>query len=174
MKITILLIQLVLFATINCKAQSQDRILDSLESSFERIARNVKMSCDWEMEGKFKENGHLFFINKEDSTQLEFTFFKAKTLPFYNPKQTDFEITSEYYNWELRETNSLKSINLTQIEQNKDDGFLIFSIKDSSGEIYRLLANKLGITYSIKIFNKEMTVENQLDLLRNLYYLNKD
>ena len=111
---------LLLFASITLMAQNQDRILDSIELSFERIPRSIKMSCNWEMEAKFKENKHLFFINKNDSTQLEFTFFKAATLPIFNPEQTDFQLTSAYSKWISNQTNGVKNLLLTEIGHNKE------------------------------------------------------
>jgi hypothetical protein len=125
------------------------------------------------MEAKRKANGKLKFFD-QDSTGLEFDFFKANSLPFYNASQTDFETTENYYHWKEEKMRNAKSIDIKIVEENKDAGFIIFKVKDESGEFYRILARHEDLVCSIKIFNKVMPLENQLDKLKTLHGINQN
>jgi hypothetical protein len=173
MKHSYLLIISLMFSIVNCCSQNKYTTLVSLESSFESVWKDVKMPCEWEMDSKRKTNGKLTFFDK-DSTGLEFDFFKANSLPFYSPSQTDYETTMEYYDWKSKKKGNTKNIILTKIEENKEVGFVIFKIKDASGEFYRIFARHHDLVCSIKIFNKEIPLENQLDKLKMLHQLNKN
>jgi hypothetical protein len=173
MKLSIILIAAQIFISVNCNSQNKYTTLDGLESSFESVKKDIKMPCQWEMNTKHKTNGKITFFDK-DSTGLEFDFFKASSLPFYTPFQTDFETTKKYYSWKLKSGNYTKDIILSKIEENKEAGFVIFKIKDLSGEFYRIFARHHDFVCSIKIFNKEMPIENQLDKLKMLHDLNKN
>ena len=172
MKISTILILVQFFISVNCNAQNQYKVIDSLESSFERIKRNMAIPCQFEVMFNRRENGRPFFTTK-DSTQLEFDFFKISSLPFFNSKQTNYETTSSYYDWILQRKDTLNSIKLTKIDENKDYGYFVYKIQDASGEFYRLLARAGDILFSIKIFDNKMPMEDQLEKLQILYSLNK-
>ncbi len=172
MRISTLLILVQFFISVNCSAQDQYKVLDSLESSFERVKRDMAIPCQFEVKFNRRENGRPFFTTK-DSTQIEFDFFKISSLPFFNSRQTNYETTSSYYDWISQRKDALNSIRLTKIDENKDHGYFVYKIQDASGEFYRLLAREGEILFSIKIFDNKMSTEDQLDKLQLLYSLNK-
>jgi len=127
MELLMLLIVAYFFISINCCAQNQYQILVSLESSFDRITREMKIPCQFNMEYHRKENGRPFFTNK-DSTRLEFYFFRISSLPFFYFTQTSSETISYYYNWIIQKMDTLKSIQLAKIGVNKKYGYWVFKI----------------------------------------------
>ena len=173
MQLSIILITTFIFFSQNCYSQNKYVTLDSLESSFESVKKDIKMPCQWIMDVKRKANGKITFFDS-DSTALEFDFFKASSLPFYTTSQTDYETTKKYYQWKLKKRLNTMNIVLTKIEENYAAGFVIFKIKDESGEFYRILARHGEFVSSIKIFAKEIPVVNQLSKLRMLHDLNKN
>jgi hypothetical protein len=173
MKISTLLLVVQFFIAVNCSAQGQYKVLDSLESSFEHIKRDMNVPCQFQVTFNRRENGKPFFITN-DSTQLEFDFFKITSLPFFDSTQTNFETTSSYYEWLLQRKNSLKSISFSKIRENKDDGYFVYKIHDASGTFYRLVAREGNILFGIKIFDNKISAEEQLNKLQLLYALNKN
>ncbi|MBN8701275.1 MAG: hypothetical protein J0L54_16830 [Chitinophagales bacterium] len=172
MKQKFLMIACLLLIISKCYSQKTYLTLDSLEASFDTVEHTVAIPCQWVSERKLKENGKPFFIDK-DSTRLEFSFFKANSLPFFRLIQTDFETVTAYYNWKSIEA-KYKDIAFAKVEEDKEKGFAIFKITDASGLYYYLFARNQGVAFSIKIFNKAMPTAAQLDNLRLLYRLNKD
>ena len=172
MKISTLLIAAQFFIAVNCTAQGQYKVLDSLESSFERITRDMRIPCQYEVQFHRRENGKPFFTTN-DSTQLEFAFFKINNLPFFDSTQTNLETTSSYNEWILQRKKSLKRISFTKISENKDDGYFVYKIHDASGTFYRLVAREADILFSIKVFDNKVPVKDQLNKLQLLYALNK-
>ena len=173
MKISTILIFVQFFISVNCRAQNQYNVLDSLESSFERIKQGMKIPCQFEVKFNRRENGKPFFTTK-DSTQFEFDFFKISSIPFFNSKEISSETISSYYNWILKGQDTLKSIRLTKIDKNKDYGYFVYQIQDASGKFYRLLKRNGDTLLSIKIFDNKMSTEDQLGKLQILYSLNKN
>jgi len=158
----------LLWIAFNCKSQNLDR----LESSFETIARSTAIPCQYEMVWKLKPNGKHYFINN-DSTRLEVDWFRTPSLPFYNSHQTNLETITAYYNWNLKEASNSEHFRVEKIEENIEKGFIILRIIDNQEEFYRLLSRNDESVCSIKIFDKNMPVESQLNHLRVLYNLNK-
>ncbi len=173
MKISIVLILFQLFISVNCKAQNQYHLPDSLSSSFERINRDIRIPCQFGVKFSKRENGKPFFTTK-DSAQLEFDFFNFSSVPFYNPKQTILETARSYYGWILQRNDTLKAVKLAKIYENKDYAYLVYNIKDVSGEFYQLIAREGGVLFSIKIFGNKMLRKNQLSKLELLYLFNKN
>ncbi len=158
----------LLWINFNCKSQNLDR----LESAFETIPKNTAIPCQYEMAWKLKPNGKHYFINK-DSTRLEIDWFRTPSLPFYDSQQTNLETVIAYYNWNLKEANNSERFSVEKIEENVEKGFIILKITDTQEEFYRLLSRNDESVCSIKIFDKTMALESQLDHLRVLYDLNR-
>lgn len=174
MKQSFLTITALFFMFSFCHSQNYASSFDRLELSFDTISHTTAIPCEWVMERKVDANGKPYFINK-DSTRLEFSFFKFSSLPFINLTQTNFETANAYYNWVLRKNYSKVSFTIVKIEENKESGFIIFQIMDTSSNMfYYLFGRNQEIVYGIKLFNKEMPIPKQLDNLRLLYRLNKD
>ena len=172
MKMSFYIIVLHLAISLNCIAQDPFISLDSLESSFERIPGQTKIPCEFAMVLDRKVNGKLIFMNK-DSTQLELDCFKIKSLPFFDSKQIVFDANSSYLTWVSARKDILKNLKVTKIEANQNYGYWIFKIADTFGEFYQLLAKEDDVLLSIKIFDRKMSVEEQLSKLTILYELNK-
>jgi len=172
MKISAILILVQFFISANCTAQNEYKVLDSLESSFERIKHDMSIPCQFEVKFNKRENGNPFFIAK-DSFQLEFDFFKISSVPFYNSNQTNFETTSAYYDWVLQRKDAIKNIKIDKVDESKEYGYFVYKVQDNSGKFYRLLAREGDILFSIKIFDNNMSMKDQLDKLQILYSLNK-
>jgi hypothetical protein len=168
----ILITSFILLSKI-CYTQNNYATFDSIESSFESIKKNIQMPCQWEMTSKARNNGKCTFFDK-DSTALEFDFYKTSSIPFYTTTQTDFETTKEFYKWELKKSSKSKKIFFSKVEENKEAGFVIVKVKDSTGDFYRILARHNDLVYSIKIFNKVLPLEKQLEKLKTLHDLNKN
>jgi hypothetical protein len=171
MKYSSFLILSFVISITNCSSQNRYANLDSLESSFESVWKDIKMPCTWGTEAKRKTNGKLAFYDK-DSTMFEFDFFKVNSLPFYLPTQTDFETIKMYFFWKTNQEETTKGIIITKVEENSDSKFIILKIRDSSGEFYRILARHDDVMCSIKIFDQKIPIETQLDKLKLLNKLN--
>ena len=65
-----------------------------------------------------------------------------------------------------------KEISILKIEESAEETFVIFEIKSNTNGFYRLLVTADNITYSIKLYAKGMSIENQLDELKLLCFLN--
>ena len=172
MKHAFLSVSLLIFIAFNSIAQNKYPTLDSLERGFATVWKDIKMPCQWVMTPKRKANGRLIFYDT-DSTGVQVEFFKASSLPFYTSSQTDFETTEQYDSWKEKMRDDKKSIEFTKIEEAEDAGYIIFKISDGSGEFYRLLARHQDLVCSIRIYNKEMPVEEQLEKLKLLHDLNR-
>jgi hypothetical protein len=173
MKLSIILITVFILISDLCYSQGSSITLDSLESEFVSVWKDIKMPCQWKMDSKRNANGKLTFFDK-DSSAIEFDFFKASSLPFYTSIQTDYETTKKYYKWALKKSKKLKNNVFIKVEENKKAGFIIYKIKDASGEFYRIFARHHDFVFSTKIFKSEISVESQLDKLRLLHDLNKN
>ncbi len=173
MKVAIILIFIELLVVSNCSAQNKYNVLDSLESSFERIKHNMAIPCQFEATFNRRENGKPFFTTI-DSSQLEFDFFKVSSIPFFNSKEIIFKTISFYYDWILKGQDTVNSIKLTKFDKNKDYGYFVYQIQDASGKYYRLLEREGDVLLSIKIFDNKMSTEDQLEKLQILYSLNKN
>lgn len=173
MKLYFILIFINFCRIVDCSAQSQGKSLSSIESSLEKIEKNIKIPCQYFVKFHHRENGKSFFTTN-DSCQLEFDFFTTNKLPFFNSNQTSAETITSYINWLRKETDLLKDIRFSKIDENTEDGYCVYKIQDALGEYYRLLAREGNILISIKIIDKKMDVENQLERLQILYALNKD
>ena len=172
MKYAFLLMLSFICLAVDTFAQKGIPTIDSLEYNFERLTKNKMMPCQWVLTLQHRTNGQMRYYDK-DSIALEFEFFKASSLPFYTSSQTDFETTQHYYDWTVKMQENKGSIKLTKLEENNAEGFAIFKIIDLSGEFYRLLARHEEIVYSIKIYNKNTTIDKKLETLILLHQLNK-
>ena len=159
------------FAIITINGYSQDSILDRIESSFERVIHTTAFPCAWSLQRIVKANGQPFFI-RDDSTKYEVEFFKTQSLTFYNPEETNFETSKAFYAWEVNQMENKKEISILKIEESAEETFVIFEIKSNTNGFYRLLVTADNITYSIKLYAKGMSIENQLDELKLLCFLN--
>ncbi len=153
-------------------AQSQLAVLDSLESSFERVVRDTKIPCQYGMDFKRKANGRPYFLNN-DSTRLEFDYFKASSLPFYTSEQKNIETTLGYYDWISQQIDNINNILLQKEPEDSVSDYMIYKITTDSGSFYRLFARNGDIAFSIKIFDPIESREDQLDKLRTLWAINK-
>ncbi len=161
------------FLAVDAKSQIKYPTLDSVEHTFQAIWKDIKMPCSWQMATKRKANGKLIFFDTS-STRFEIEFLKASSLPFYTSLQTDFETTEQYYHWAIRQLDNIETIMLTKLEESEKVGFVILKVRDASGDFYRLLARHHDLVCSIKVYNKEMTIDQQFEKLKLLYELNRD
>jgi hypothetical protein len=168
MKITVYIILISCLFCNNCFSQNSYTSLDSLESIFEVAEENVKMPCRWIMTAKKKPNGKLTFFNA-DSMALEFDFFKAEKLPFFTPVQTEFETVKSYLKWKKALTNNTGNILVSELEEDENECYIIYKVKDTLGEYHRILSRHGSVIYSIKIFDKKQSVESQLANLKLLH-----
>ena len=162
---------------------SQDSTLHRIESPFETVTHSTAFPCTWNLQRIVKNNGaffpsglpsfneHPFFV-RDDSTKYEIEFFKTPSLPFYNPKETNLETSEAFYKWEVNQLKNQKEFSITKLIEGAEDTFIIVKIKGNTNEFYRLLVTSSNITYSIKLYAKGRSVENQLDELKLLCTLN--
>ncbi len=158
---------------VDCAAQSKQNTIANIESSLKKFERHSKIPCAYVVTFNRRDNGSGYFTTK-DSAQLEFDFFKITSLPFFNTSQSSAETISSYYNWLVKEKDFSNDIKLSKIDENTDDSYSIYKIQDGSGDCYRLLGIEGNVLISIKLLDKKMPVENQIERLQTLYLLNKE
>lgn len=161
------------FIILNCTAQGQQNTIANIESSLKKYERHSKIPCAYIVTFDRRDNGRGYFTTK-DSAELEFDFFKIINLPFFNTSQSSAETISSYYNWLVKEKDFSNNIKLSKIDENTDDSYSIYKIQDASGDCYRLLGIKGNVLISIKLLDRKMPVENQIERLQTLYALNKE
>lgn len=74
-----------------------------------------------------KANGQRYFVN-DDSTYVEVDYYKLNSLPFISPGQTYYETANSYYSWMSGKTDNWKTVRISKMEEDTENGFIIFKI----------------------------------------------
>ena len=173
MKLSLLLILITFLIVVDSSAQSQITAVNNEELSSATIEKNIIIPCQYFVNSYKRENGKSFFTTK-DSCHLEFDFFTANKLSFFDSNQTSDETITSYINWLSKNKHALKDVKYSKVDENTKDDYIIYNIKDALEEYYQLLAIENNVLISIKIVDHKMAIDNQLERLKVLYEFNKD
>jgi len=149
------------------------KVSDTTKLKYAQFKPEIKLPGEWKVKQILKSNGQVYFTN-EDSTIVAITVFMASKLPVYKETQTDFESAYAYYEWDSKYMKDEQKMEVKKVAENKDKAFVIWNAKDPFNDNYHLFARHKGLLYNIMIFDKEMSVEKQLEYLETLYEINKE
>jgi len=148
-------------------------VSDTTKIKYAQFKPEIKIPGDWKIKQILKSNGQVYFIN-EDSTIVAIAVFIASKLPVYKETQTEYETAYAYYDWDSMYMKDEQKMEVAKVTENKDKAFVIWNAKDPYNDNYHLFARHKDLLYNIMIFDKEMSLEEQLSFLEVLYDINKE
>ena len=165
-----------LFATLSVVysfGQSNFTTVDFFDSKLESVWKSPRMPCTWVVTPQRRANGKLAFVDS-DSSKIEFDFYELLSLPFFDSTQSDLETNKQFLKWCSSQIANTPSLSLKTIEENEETGFVIIKLKEGEAESYRIFGRNKNMACSLRMVDKKMQEEEQIEKLRLLYSLNKN
>ena len=137
---------------------------------FGHLNKKIYVPGKWQ-ERQVMEGGQVFIIN-EDSTTLGIIVYEPHKIPGYKEGMSNFEVSKTYYEWDSKYLESERHMAITLIQEDNENAVILWSAKDDDNNSVYLFGCDGKFIYNLMIDAENMTEEDQLKMLRELFVLN--
>ena len=128
---------------------------------------NIILQGKW-IKTRYNENSRQHFFTNKDSTTLVVTKNPKEKYSFYKPDQNDKMFVTDFFKWDS-EYWEKQGLNISTLLDSSDRGYIIWQATKTNVHDTFLFGSKNGFAYNFMATSKILSLENKIELLKEIY-----